>query len=224
MVGTQSRPYGFCHRLYTLAHIRGFGSPLFACLCLLTSMLYACVSLSSSRFCHVWRLSRGWPCVVTFDDYEALFGCNHLGCVFGCWVAPCVPFPFFRSTWCYAYHACLCHPLAFYASLHACLPVHAWVLLTSVLSMLQHNEAMDIWSKPTFVSCRHHLLVAFLLVCLFACLLTFLLLYLPCLSCLFALCLLRMHFASFPSIACLLVSCLCLCMYTHGVRTLGARA
>ena len=52
MVGTQSRPYGFCHRLYTLAHIRGFGSPLFACLCLLTSMLYACVSLSSSRLCH----------------------------------------------------------------------------------------------------------------------------------------------------------------------------
>ena len=34
----------------------------------------------------------------------------------------------------------------------------------------------------------------------------------------------HMLFASFPSIACLLVSCLCLCMYTHGVRTLGARA
>ena len=28
----------------------------------------------------------------------------------------------------------------------------------------------------------------------------------------------------FLSIACLLVSCLCLCMYTHGVRTHGARA
>ena len=52
MVGTQSRPYGLCHRPYTLAHIKGFGSPLFACLCLLASMLYACVSLSSSRFCH----------------------------------------------------------------------------------------------------------------------------------------------------------------------------
>ena len=34
----------------------------------------------------------------------------------------------------------------------------------------------------------------------------------------------HMLFASFPSIARLLVSCLCLCMYTHGVRTLGARA
>ena len=31
----------------------------------------------------------------------------------------------FHSTRCYAYHACLCHPLAFYASLHACLHVHA---------------------------------------------------------------------------------------------------
>ena len=28
----------------------------------------------------------------------------------------------------------------------------------------------------------------------------------------------------FPSIACLLVSCLCLCMYTDGVRTYGAKA
>ena len=31
----------------------------------------------------------------------------------------------FRSTQCYACHACLCHPLAFYASLHACSHVHA---------------------------------------------------------------------------------------------------
>ena len=31
----------------------------------------------------------------------------------------------FCSTQCYACHACLCHPLAFYASLHACSHVHA---------------------------------------------------------------------------------------------------
>ena len=36
-------------------NIKGFGSPLFSCLCLLASMLYACVSLSSSRLCHVWH-------------------------------------------------------------------------------------------------------------------------------------------------------------------------
>ena len=83
---------------------------------------------------------------------------------------------------------------------------------------------MDIRSKPTFVPRKHHILFAFLLVCLLICLLAFLFLYLPCLSCLFALCLFHMLFATFPSIASLLVSCLCLCMYTHGVRTHGARA
>ena len=84
----------------------------------------------------------------------------------------------FCSARCYAYHACLCHPFTFYASLHACSHVHAWVLLASVLSMLQHNEVMDIWSKPTFVPCGHHLLLAlcflsylfaFSLVCLISC-------------------------------------------------------
>ena len=34
----------------------------------------------------------------------------------------------------------------------------------------------------------------------------------------------HMLFASFPPIAYLLVSCLCLCMYTHGVRMHGAKA
>ena len=129
----------------------------------------------------------------------------------------------FHFAWCYAYHACLCYSLAFDASLHACLHVHAWVLLVSVSSMLQHSEVMDIRSKPTFVIRGHHLLFTFLLVCLLACLLAFLLLCLPCLSCLSALCLISMLFASFPSIVCLLISCLCLCMYTHGVRTHGAR-
>ena len=52
MVRTQSSPYDFCHRPYTLAHIKVFGSHLFACLCLLASMLYAYASLSCSRLCH----------------------------------------------------------------------------------------------------------------------------------------------------------------------------
>ena len=84
-------------------------------------------------------------------------------------------FPLFRSVRCYAYHACLCYLLAFYASLHACLHVHAWVLFASVSSMLQHNEVMDIWSKPTFVPRGHQLLFAFLLVYLLACFLVSLL-------------------------------------------------
>ena len=69
----------------------------------------------------------------------------------------------------YAYHVCLHHSLAFYASLHACLHVHAWVLLASVSSTLQCNEVIDIWSKPTLVPHGHHLLFAFLLVCLLSC-------------------------------------------------------
>ena len=84
-------------------------------------------------------------------------------------------FPLFRSMRCYACHACLCHLLIFYAPLHACLHVHAWVLLASVPSMLQHNEVMDIRSKPTFFPYGHHLLFAFFLsVWLLACLLAFL--------------------------------------------------
>ena len=97
-------------------------------------------------------------------------------------------------------------------------------MIASVSSILQHNEVMDIRSKPAFVPHRHHLLFAFLLVCLLAYLFAFLFLCLPCLSCLFALCLFYMLFASFPSIAYLLVSCLCLCMYTYKAMTHGARA
>ena len=83
---------------------------------------------------------------------------------------------------------------------------------------------MDSRSKPTFVPRRHHLLFVFLLVHLLVCLLSFLFLCLPCLSCSYALYLFHMLFASFPSVAFLLVSCLCPCMQTYGVRTLGARA
>ena len=80
---------------------------------------------------------------------------------------------------------------------------------------------MYIRSKPAFVPCGHHLLFVLLLVCFFACLLAFLLAmsivlirFMP----------IHMLFASFPSMDCLLVSCLCLCIYTHGVRTHGAKA
>ena len=109
--------------------------------------------------------------------------------------------------------ACLCHPLALYASLHACLLVHAWVFLASVSSILKHNEVMDIRSKPTFVPREHHLLFIFLLVFFFACLFASLL-SMPIVLIRFML--VHMLFASFPSMACLLVSCLYLCMYTHG--------
>ena len=197
LVWTRSRPYGLCHCPYTLAHIKGFGSPLFAYLCLLAFILYTRVNLYCSRLCHVWHPQRVCSCVVTFDAHKALFRCNHLGCISdaGYFVHT---FPLFCSVrWC-AYHACLCHPLAFFTSLHACLHVHAWVLLVSVSSILQHNEAMDVWSKSTFVPRKHHLLFALLLVYLFVRLLAFLL-CLPCLSYLSALCLFHILFASLLS-------------------------
>ena len=126
-----------------------------------------------------------------------------------------------------------------FRSLH----VHARVLLSSVSSMLQHNEVMDIQSKPTFVPLGHHLLFAFLLNWLLACLLACFLVCLPssslaylvachvpchmlcllhlCACLLYTHCTLSTHL--FLSIACLLVSCCCLCMYTYGARMHGAR-
>ena len=134
-----------------------------------------------------------------------------------------IPFPFF-SVRCYAYHVCLHHPLAFYASLHACSHVHARVLLASVSSMLQHNEVLDIRSKPTFVPCGHHILFAFLLVCLLACFLAFLFLCLPCLSyyLLYATFICSLHLF-LPLLVCWFLV-FALCMYTHGERMHGARA
>ena len=93
------------------------------------------------------------------------------------------------------------------------------------------NEVMDIRSQPTFFPRGHH----FLLVCLFTCLFAILLCFPFCsypgfyvchvyLSCLSALCLFIVLCASFPSMAYLMVSCLCLCMYTHEARTHGAKA
>ena len=84
----------------------------------------------------------------------------------GCRVHPSL----FRSVRWYACHACLRHSLAFYTSLHACLHVHVWVLLARVLSMLQHKKAMDIWSKPTFVSNGHHPCLFAILLCFLFCL------------------------------------------------------
>ena len=67
----------------------------------------------------------------------------------------------------------LCHPfgfLRFFASLHACLHVHAWV---SVSSILQSNGSMDTQSKPTFVFLGHPILLDNILVCPFICLVCF---------------------------------------------------
>ena len=137
--------------------------------------------------------------------------------------------PLSHSGRCFAYHACLHHPLAFFASLHACLHVHAWLFIDSVSSILQHNEAMDIRSKPTFVPSGHHLLFVCLFACLFsrsfvhlACPISCHILCLPCVSCLFVLCLFICSLRLFLPLLVCWFSCLCLCMYAHGVRKHGA--
>ena len=119
----------------------------------------------------------------------------------GCFVHT---FPLFHPVRWYTCHACLCHPLAFFASLHTCLHVHAWVLLANVSSMLQHNKAIDIRSKPTFVPRGHPHLFAFLLFFFFfaisfACWLAFLLLS----HAVLAISILLIHFASFCYYLCI---------------------
>ena len=46
LVRTRSRPYGLCHRPYTMAYIKGFGSPYFhVYACLLLCFMFALASL-----------------------------------------------------------------------------------------------------------------------------------------------------------------------------------
>ena len=58
MVRTRSRPYGLCDRPFTKVHIKGFGSPLFACLCfmlVLASLVLGFAMLDAlSGFVVVW--------------------------------------------------------------------------------------------------------------------------------------------------------------------------
>ena len=78
MVRTQSRPYALCHHPYTKAQIKGFGSPLFAFLCLLLCFMLMLTSLvlgfamldAFSGFVVVWlHLMPVRPCLdVTIWD------------------------------------------------------------------------------------------------------------------------------------------------------------
>ena len=162
--------------------------------------------------------------MVTPDAYKALFRCNHLRGIAMMPIASCIPFPFFAP--CNDMLAMLfCATHWLYVHLYTRLHVHAWVLLVSVSSMLQHNEAMDIRSKPTFVPHKHHLLFAILLVypllvvCYLACLplCSYVCLHMLCLSllsCLFVLHLFVIIYASFP-FHCSSASFLSLLLHVH---------
>ena len=118
----------------------------------------------------------------------------------------------FRSVQCYAYHACLRQLLAFYASLHTCLHVHAWVLLVSVI----HTSTQ--WSYghliQTYICPQWTPPFVCFIVCLPSHLLAFSFLDLPCLSCLSAFCLFHMLYASL-SFHCLFAGFLFLPLYVH---------
>ena len=117
-VRTQSRPYGLCHRLCPLAHIKWFGSSLSACLCLLVlvSLVLGFATFDTfSKFVVVWLHLTPMRLCSDVTIWEASLNARLLHAYHS----------LFRSTQCYACHACLCHPLAFYASLHACSHVHA---------------------------------------------------------------------------------------------------
>ena len=161
MVRTWSKPNGLCHCPYT--KVKGFGSPylhVYACLLLCFMLVLASLVLGFAMFSALRGLNLGWLHLMPMRPYSDITLWKASANAGLLRVYP----SHFRSVRCYAYHACLCHSLAFSASLHACLHVYAWVLLASVSSILQHNEAIDIRSKLTFVPCRHHLLFTLSLV------------------------------------------------------------
>ena len=174
IVRTQSRPYGLCHRPYTKTHIKGFGSSLFACLCLLISMLYACVSLSCSRLYHVQCLQQVCGCMVTFATHGALFGCSYLGCITIMSVASCIPFPF-PAPWddmlamlafATRYLSMHLQMLAYMFMHESCLPV--CYLCFNIMKLWTFDPNLHLSLTDT-TFCLLSCLFVFSLVCLFAC-------------------------------------------------------
>jgi len=183
---------------------------VYACLLLCFISMFACLDLGFAVLCAL----RG---LVLVDLWGHLLVWLHPSLLWIVWMWPLVRYTFMvlvclmhiLSPLC----ALLCLPcllyatrLAFIASLHACLHVHAWVCVSSIL---QFHGTMNTWSKPTFILLGHPLLFDNMFVC-------------PYLALLLIACLL----ACFPStcfFTCLLACFLCHCMYTLGAWTLGVR-
>ena len=128
---------------------------MFACLLLCFISMLASLDLGFAMLCAPHGLVHVWlhPSLLRFV-----------------WMLVCLVYTF--STPCIVDMLALLalrHPfgfLYFFASLHVCLHVHAWVC---VLSIFQSNETMDTQSKPTFVPLGHYLLFDNMFVCLFVC-------------------------------------------------------
>ena len=156
------------------------------------------------------------------------FGMHHHDA--GCFVHT---IPLFRFMRWYAFQACLCHPLAYmltHMSMHesyllVCCPcfntMKLWTFDPNLhLSLVDTIFCMPSFLFACFLVCLPTSSLAYLVACHVSCHILCLLRLYVCL--LYTHCALSMHL--FLSIACLLVSCLCLCMYSHGARTLAIRA
>ena len=112
--------------------------------------------------------------MVTSDAREALYGCNHLGCISGCQVAPCVPFPFFapRDDMLTMF-VCATHWL----SMHLYTLAYMYMHESCLLVCRQCFNTKKLWtsdpnlhfSLADITFCLLSCLFAFLLVCLLSC-------------------------------------------------------
>ena len=189
---------------------------VYACLflCFMLALAFLVLGFATldtlSRFVVVWLCSMPMrPCLnVTIWEMP---------------VASCIPFPFSAS--CddmLTMLVCVTRWLSMHLYMLAYMSMHEPCLLVCH----PYFNTVKLWTSDLNLhlsSCEHHILFVFLLVCLLAYTLAFLL-CLPCLSRLSALCLFHMLCAPFSYIACLLVSCICHYMYTYGVRTYRAKA
>ena len=80
LVRTRSRPYGLCHRPYTLAHIKGFGSlvwHVYACLHLCFMLVLASLVPGLAMFGALRKLDLVWlhPTPIRPCSKVALLGC-----------------------------------------------------------------------------------------------------------------------------------------------------
>ena len=127
--------------------------------------------------------------------------------------------PLFHFVRFYAYHACWCHC---WFSMHLCMLAFMFMHESCMLVCRPCFNTMKLWtfdpnlhlSTMDTTFCLPFYLFAFLLVYLLSCFFAYHVYHAYLLYAFFTC---PMHL--FLSIACLLVSCSCLCMYTHGART-----
>ena len=150
--------YVICLDLHAL-----FFMPCFLCLDLLFPILLMLDPRASMSHTVCLYLDLSFPCV-WLDPYVSM----HVLCSYAYVHAFTCLYAWFCVLPCFhAYiHMLRCTFTCLHAYFHVQLHAHAWVLLASVSSILQHNEAINIRSKSTFIPCGHHLWFAFLLVCL----------------------------------------------------------